>query len=420
MLMAQAGLNSVTTGERMPLPQKAANDNRRRFLLLFANFGGNLGDLFILEQTLRWLRSRFPGCDCHVSPLADRRSVSLESSVVERYAGVAMVSPFGPSLPDVWRRAGERWPVALRALSPAVRFATAREARDSGLWDLGDKADAVLSIGGGHWGGAYKSLAMLSALEGIAAFADKTLMLPHSMPRSVPRPVAKRLPTVLNRLSQCFFRDPQSLATALHYGVRTATLVPDSAYLDLPASPPRRSPSATPTVAICLRNNTAGLKELGWQPFARAIAELRRAGTRLVCFTTHDRDDREVWERFVAEPGVEGVAIDSLDQLFQLFRNADVVVGDRLHALILATLMGTPVLPVLSLPKVAGFARHAGIPGAVSRFPDLSWAAHVEPALKDWETRQRDLLAYASASHQHLTRSLTEAGPLAKLVVEHR
>jgi polysaccharide pyruvyl transferase WcaK-like protein len=99
-------------------------------------------------------------------------------------------------------------------------------------------------------------------------------------------------------------------------------------------------------------------------------------------------------------------------------RAADLVVSDRLHVLILATLVGTPVIPVLTLQKVAGYAAHARIPGGVPRFLDVTWTETVAPAFEEWNERHRRLAAFASDSQSELWRTISAVPPIARLLKE--
>jgi polysaccharide pyruvyl transferase WcaK-like protein len=401
-------------GPPMPGPNK-----RPRFLVLFGNFGGNLGDLFILEQTIRWLRAMFPTCAIDVSPLADRRSHLLEVDIAERHAGVKIASPIFPAVPRLLRSAAVNWPFTLAGLGPLVRAATKRDIDASGLRDLAEAADAVLGIGGGHWGGTFKSLAMLAGWEALAEFAEKTVLLPQSLPPRVAPYVAQRLPHSLAGVSQCFFRDPQSLDAARKLGMRNARLAPDSAFFDVPRDATRRAPPrSSPVIGLCLRANTAGLRECGWQAFARTLAALRDGGAQLRCFTTHLAEDRPIWERCVAEQGVTPAVTRGVEDVLAEIRAADLVVSDRLHVLILATLVGTPVIPVLTLQKVAGYAAHARIPGGVPRFLDVTWTETVAPALEEWNERHRRLAAFARDSQSDLWRTISAVAPIARLLKE--
>jgi polysaccharide pyruvyl transferase WcaK-like protein len=387
--------------------------------VLFGNFGGNLGDLFILEQTIRWLRAMFPACAIDVSPLADRRSHTLEADIAARHAGVNIAPPIVPAVPRLLQNAAGTWPFTLSGLAPLVRAATKRDIDASGLRHVAQAADAVLGIGGGHWGGNYKSLAMLAGWEALAEFAEKTVLLPQSLPTRVVSYVAQRLPHSLAGIPDCLFRDPQSFDAARKLGLRNARLAPDSAFFDVPRADSRPvAPRSSPVIGVCLRANTAGLRDCGWQAFARTLAALRDGGAQLRCFTTHLAEDRPIWERCVAEPGVAPAVTRSVDDVLAELREADLVVSDRLHVLILATLVGTPVIPVLTLQKVAGYAAQAQIAGGVPRFPDVTWPGTVAPALEEWNERHRRLAAFARASQSELWRTIREVAPIARLLKE--
>lgn len=371
-----------------------SDSTKQRFVLLFANFGGNLGDSFILDRTITWLCQRFPRCQIRVSPLAHRGHEELQNNLCQRFSNVTILPSFTPR---GWQWASwlpmryQRWRTAARSSDLAIELR---------------HADAVLGLGGGHWGGVERSLNMLALCEVATKCCKRVVLMPQSLPASVAPEVLRRMNRGLAS-AELLIRDPESLKTAQAIGLRWARLTPDSAFLADPLSNSKSSPRTPPHVAVCLRTNTAR-QEASWDSFARVFKMLREHGCRLQTFTTHARRDAEMVSRCASVDGVERLSINTVDDVFAAVLSADVVISDRLHVLIFATLVGTPILPVMSVQKVVGYAEYLQYPVRAAAFPEISWDNHLEPIMSAWHMHRQMLLEFAKQSRQNLTRTLEQ------------
>jgi len=94
--------------------------------------------------------------------------------------------------------------------------------------------------------------------------------------------------------------------------------------------------------------------------FARVISGLKAEGRDVVMMTAHPSDDRWAVEimRNAGFPDLAYLAgYADLDTTLRLLASADLVIGERLHAVILAAAMGTPFVAVEYRPKVGDFAK---------------------------------------------------------------
>jgi polysaccharide pyruvyl transferase WcaK-like protein len=397
----------------MPLqtlePGPAGDDRpkRKSFVLLFANFGGNLGDLAILECTIAWLNATFAGCRVLVSPLSDRRSPALQAQLKSRYENVSMLEAFGPSLPQ-FPSLQRKWPFANeRILAPIFLRFLINRARRSSLAVAFRSADAVLGVGGGHWSGFDKPMNMLALFRVASELCKTVVLLPQSLPEAISPGVKRLMPAALGNVAAIYLRDPTSLQAARDAQLPRTRLLPDTVLLSDPPQLGRERPGHPPTVAICLRWNTARLREDGWTDLEKAAQMIRSRGARLLTFTTHASEDASITRRWTSMPGLDHVPVDSIDNVLSVLASADIVISDRLHALIWATVVGTPIVPVLSLPKVRGYARYLRTPIAVAHFGELSWDAHIDPILADWKAHRGALLSFAASARQELTTVLS-------------
>lgn len=150
-------------------------------------------------------------------------------------------------------------------------------------------------------------------------------------------------------------RDPDSVALARGLGVRRSiALAPDPA---LGLSPPRVDPSGAVVVAM----REWGREGRHLDTVRRALAELGR-DLPVVALPMHEPVDRAASARVVAGiPGASVVGPDaSLRDRLAAIASARVVIGMRLHALILAGATGVPAVAISYDPKVDAWARLAG------------------------------------------------------------
>jgi polysaccharide pyruvyl transferase WcaK-like protein len=104
--------------------------------------------------------------------------------------------------------------------------------------------------------------------------------------------------------------------------------------------------------------------------FAATIDRLTAEGREVVMMTAHSNDDRWALEimRNAGHPDLSYLAgYDDLDNSLRLIASADLVIGERLHAVVLAAAMGTPFVAVEYRPKVRDFAASVGREDVVVR-----------------------------------------------------
>jgi len=194
--------------------------------------------------------------------------------------------------------------------------------------------------------------------------------------------------SALRGAAQVSLRDPGSLALAREIGVRRPIeLVPDPA---LALHPPA---SAGGHVLVAVRSWGASAEHItGLRDALRSLSAERT----ILCLPMQDAVDREASE--AAVEGIPGADVlgpgASLDEQLAAIGSASLVVGMRLHALILAAAAGVPALAISYDPKVDAFAAQAGHPvvGEVGRAIDataLVDAAHAALAADPAPYRER-------------------------------
>lgn len=145
---------------------------------------------------------------------------------------------------------------------------------------------------------------------------------------------------------------------------------------------------------------------------ASTIRRLAADGREVVVLTAHPKDDRWAIEimRRAGAPDLPYLAgYDDLETSLRALASADLVIGERLHAVVLAAAMGTPFVAVEYRPKVRDFAASVGREDAVVRTDEMERlhevvdlvlersAEHVEEtAASVAEFRERQIKAAAS------------------------
>ena len=103
-----------------------------------------------------------------------------------------------------------------------------------------------------------------------------------------------------------------------------------------------------------------GNDEAVFDALAASVARLKSEGREVVLLTAHPADDRWAIEimRRSGHPDLEYLAgYNDLDDTLALLASAELVIGERLHAVVLAAAMGTPFVAVEYRPKLLDFAR---------------------------------------------------------------
>jgi len=135
-------------------------------------------------------------------------------------------------------------------------------------------------------------------------------------------------------------------------------------------------------------NLWGGSDEIVVDAVARAVAGWRAEGREVIALASSPDDDGQILqigERAggVLLPFVQGY----LDQAkaIETIASADVVVGERLHACVIAAAMGTPFVPIEYRPKLRDFAASVGVEELVIRSDELTQGLlteHVSSAIE--------------------------------------
>jgi len=131
---------------------------------------------------------------------------------------------------------------------------------------------------------------------------------------------------------------------------------------------------------------------------AALVRRLRGDAHEVVMMSAFPADDRWLIEimRQAGEPDLPYVpGYADLDETMRCLASADLVVGERLHASILAAACGTPFVAVEYRPKIRDFARSVGMEEAIVRTDEMG--------------RLVEVVTWALTGHDRISGQLTSA-----------
>jgi len=229
------------------------------------------------------------------------------------------------------------------------------------------RCEAFLSGGGSllqDVSSAHSIFYYLGVVKMAQMLGKKTMFIAQGVgPLSLPRS-RKLVATVANKLDAITVRDSDSAALLREIGV-TRPLIEVTADPALLLSP---SSSGSPIIGgggafgVALRP-WHGQENVGAEVAAACLAALSRQKPLLL--PMQDASDRPVAEQFARKWGEANAATlcsttDGLGPLLSIIAGCDMMVGMRLHALILAAATGVPSVALSYDPKVAAFMQGSG------------------------------------------------------------
>ena len=355
-----------------------------RFVLVTPSGHGNLGDAAIQDTVIAQLRARFPSAAIVVA--------SLNPEDTERRHGVQAFPLVPYSRP--WfalHRGGpagaerDSWPARVARALPPLGWAARLRAQvrhAHAAFNLLRGTTALIVSGGGQldefWGGPWGQpwtlykWATLARLRGARVLVLSTGL--GTLQTRLARSLARRAMTLAHYRS---YRDPGSRALMRAAGLEADDpVVPDLAYgLPLPEMTTPPGTSGTLTVGVspivyCDPRNWPRQDAAVFEAYVRrlegVIAWLRQAGHRVVLLSSNRSDGRlaqEIFDRVrdVSAPGpVELAETGEVKSFLCVAGRMDVLVASRLHGILLAHLMGTPVIALSHDRKVDEHMREMG------------------------------------------------------------
>jgi polysaccharide pyruvyl transferase WcaK-like protein len=204
----------------------------------------------------------------------------------------------------------------------------------------------------------------------------------------------------------------QNLRT-LGYG-RDLPIIGDPAlFLDAPEGSQRVEGRIVVCPVYTSGNLHGGSDDVVFDALARLIEKSRADGREIVMLSAFPQDDRWVIDimRRAFAPDLPYVAgYEDIDATMGLLASAEVVIGERLHAAIMAAAAGTPFVGLEYRPKMRDFARSVGQEDAVIRTDEMERLDEVfDRVVAEREARVDDLGKHVS---DHRARQAEAASDL--------
>jgi len=364
------------------------NALRKKILLGGIPLGcDNIGDEAIVACVVKMLRESLPGAELTVAT-ADPATAEL--------LGVGVVPPFGfaghglEGFAEAVRRHDAYVWCGATGLSdyPRVALDLLELAQGAGvptfIWGVGmdDELNPVFFK-------AHGGRRAVLRLFGLVGWYERRLRAR----------LARRIARVLPRCAGVWLRDPQSAEMLAATGFPGAGVAADTAILmgegrdkrDPPESgrdkrdPPEsgRDKRDTPVLGLCIstQRQVADLRGVG-----EMIAAVRRSGARVLGIPMNPKTDRAL----LGQLGVDCIPGTTPEAVAEAAATCDVVLSSRLHLLILAANVGTPVLGIARGSKLANWLDNFGRTVEGSVF-DCDWQLVTERVLAalrdrgDWD-----------------------------------
>jgi polysaccharide pyruvyl transferase CsaB len=326
------------------------------------------------------------------------------------------------------------------------------------LIDAIGAADLVIVTGGtlfhDYW--AFNPEALLTREAGgaiyylshlyLAKLLDRPCLLAGIGAGPLTEPESRRLVRDALKLPDVVLvRDAASFRLLREIGVARPDLrlTADSVFVSSGVAPEaggeKRRPGEPPEVVVAVRKWTASGD---WEPELAAALDgfVSDHGARAVFLPFQDAHDTAATDDVAAARSVVGamrnagrVSIEPLPasgaEAEARLHSADLVVGMRLHALILACRAGVPFVALSYDPKVRGFVSDAGLgdfcadlgeasAGRIRSLMDAAWSAR--PLIADRERAYVAAATERAALHLLEARALLEGGPRTSIEVEPR
>jgi polysaccharide pyruvyl transferase WcaK-like protein len=339
---------------------------------MFANLKGNIGDFAILHAILEDVVRKFPGRQIHVYPHGYYDVDEGRLAVFIRRCGVNFEIAGYTYFSDMRNTPRERlsrmfglWP---RVQADRVLSLANRVAQDAARFK---DYEAIFLAGGEHWGGTKGGISMFGTLNAVHQYNEKIYAYPFSVnPRITRFNSAEALQRNFDKIQKpLVVRDGSSQKVLDEVGV-ASVLGSDCVYslgeLADEIEPQGQHDHSRIILAVTGSKNhfdpdlRTGLKQL--RDFDREISLL----------TTCEYEDGKRCEAIARDFNVSYCAPLTWQDAVAEMKASSLVVTNRLHGLILASIAGTPLLPVTNRSKAKSFVTDAEIPYSLGAITEIN------------------------------------------------
>lgn len=364
--------------------------------ILFANLKGNLGDFAILQAILEDVSRRLPGHPIHVfhhpfTAVNDRDlSVFRETAPEFELAGPAYSIRFPFYIKwltrfRIWKYVQAWYIRALeREVGPdAVKF---------------KHYEAVIVAGGDQWGGSNPGASMFGAVMAVSHINRQIYAYPFSVPAQT---FVANAPQALQEYfsairAPIIARDRITLNKLLACGV-DATFGNDCVFglarIAEEIAPMPNRDSSRVLLVVTGKSNRNRLQTIA--------SRLLAAGTPVEFLTTSPPEDAESFQELAQLIGVPVRTPVSWREAVSELKASNLIVTNRLHAMIFSCFGNTAILPISDRAKAGALAKDIGLIDVAGSIEEIT-PDRVAKAIANRDTTIKIMQAYLAQSQNEM------------------
>lgn len=374
-----------------------------KIAIVASNFSGNVGDLYILRSIVDFISQNIPAAQLDVFPypirfnrrVACAEQINLPTSVNIRPHRFAI-----HGFLDHWCRRYhflEKF-VAMTYFSKFGKFF-----RSINLPLKTQDYDAIVSAGG-EMDTPYSFFDIHDYIKNITNNSKKIIVYgPISLAY---KPVYLTfLRKVFPDVEKIGVRDPNTLKYLAGHGFKNTELVPDCAFLSWRG--PSNNRLARKRLGLCFHASWMGRFEHACRIVEQTMSAAANLDDQLIIYSTHTHEDyqllRDLVKKYNDKDGVTFVFPNTSSDFINLSQSLDLVISDRLHALLVGMLHGANILPIKTRDKVIGYCEYLSLENTISLDDgDFMLFSSILKSAKD--TRLSEKLAeFCNISHKQVS-----------------
>ena len=374
-----------------------------RIAVLASNFSGNIGDLYILRAVTDFITEQLPAAQLDVFPYPiryNRRVVCAEqinlgtnvSILPHRFALFALLDHWCRKYPYLEKFVAQTYFTFLGKI-----FRAKSKPLNPKLFD------AIVSVGG-EMHTPYSFFDIHDYTKNLAKDGKKPFAYgPISLKPDINYvPFLKKLFSGIEKIG---IRDPKTQQYLVSNGFNNTQLVPDCAFLSW------RGPSANrlnrKRIGLCLHTSWAGKFDHACRIVDQAISASKALESELIIYPTHTYEDYQLFKHLVDKyrntPRLSFTFPNTSSEFIELSRSLDLVISDRLHALLVGMLHGANILPIKTRHKVIGYCEYLQLERAISlEDNDTLLFEHIVECAKDKQLSAK-LAVFCEDSHKQVS-----------------
>jgi polysaccharide pyruvyl transferase WcaK-like protein len=337
-----------------------------KIAVLASNFSGNIGDLYILRSVTDFICEQLPDAQLDVFPYPIRFNRRVACAEQINLSDKVSIKPHSFALYGFLDHFARKSPWFEKFLARHYFGSIGRFFRSKSTQLNPNDYDAIVSVGG-EMDTPYSFLDIHDYTRNLDRDGKKPFVYgPISLKPDITYvPFLKKLFSGIEKIA---IRDPKTQSYLVSNGFNNTQLVPDCAFLSW------RGPTANrlnrKRIGLCLHTSWAGKFSHACRVVDQAVAASKALGNELIIYPTHTYEDyqflNQLIDKYRNTPGMKFVFPNTSSEFITLSQSLDLVISDRLHALLVGMLQGANILPIKTRHKVIGYCEYLQLKRAVS------------------------------------------------------